>query len=109
MTWTVNSDFKRRPDVVYAHSLSFTIIYIVIHCYFHTPLFTHTLFFTVFTIKHHYTFLHCIFLSTGEEMNFTELLKSFGLDMASVASALGIDIHTLNSMGNDELLLILTQ
>ncbi|KAG0728894.1 Palmitoleoyl-protein carboxylesterase NOTUM [Chionoecetes opilio] len=46
---------------------------------------------------------------TGEEMNFTELLKSFGLDMASVASALGIDIHTLNSMGNDELLLILTQ
>lgn len=42
-------------------------------------------------------------------MNFTELLKSFGLDMASVASALGIDIHTLNSMGNDELLLILTQ
>ncbi|XP_042889545.1 palmitoleoyl-protein carboxylesterase notum1'-like isoform X2 [Penaeus japonicus] len=46
---------------------------------------------------------------TGEEMNFIELLKSFGLDMASVANALGIDIHTLNSMGNDELLLILTQ
>ncbi|KAK4307321.1 hypothetical protein Pmani_020906 [Petrolisthes manimaculis] len=46
---------------------------------------------------------------TGEEMNFTELLKSFGLDMASVASALGIDIHTLNSMSNDELLHILTQ
>ncbi|XP_042202956.1 palmitoleoyl-protein carboxylesterase NOTUM-like isoform X2 [Homarus americanus] len=46
---------------------------------------------------------------TGEEMNFTELLKSFGLDMASVANALGIDIHTLNSMGNNELLLILTQ
>lgn len=48
-------------------------------------------------------------IPAGEEMNFTELLKSFGLDMASVASALGIDIHTLNSMGNDELLLILTQ
>ncbi|XP_063613318.1 palmitoleoyl-protein carboxylesterase NOTUM-like [Penaeus indicus] len=46
---------------------------------------------------------------TGEEMNFIELLKSFGLDMASVANALGIDIHTLNSMANDELLHILTQ
>ncbi|XP_064098722.1 LOW QUALITY PROTEIN: palmitoleoyl-protein carboxylesterase NOTUM-like [Macrobrachium nipponense] len=46
---------------------------------------------------------------TGEEMNFLDLLKSFGLDMASIANALGIDIHTLNSMGNDELLLILTQ
>nr|XP_045589476.1 uncharacterized protein LOC123751432 [Procambarus clarkii] len=46
---------------------------------------------------------------TGEEMNFIELLKSFGLDMSSVANALGIDIHTLNSMGNNELLLILTQ
>lgn len=51
-----------------------------------------------------------IFLSfPGEEMNFIELLKSFGLDMASVANALGIDIHTLNSMANDELLHILTQ
>ncbi|KAK7078088.1 hypothetical protein SK128_017907 [Halocaridina rubra] len=45
---------------------------------------------------------------TGEEMNLIDLLKSFGLDMASVANALGIDIHTLNSMGNDELQLILT-
>lgn len=55
------------------------------------------------------TYPSTLLIPTGEEMNFTELLKSFGLDMASVASALGIDIHTLNSMGNDELLLILTQ
>ncbi|KAI4485879.1 hypothetical protein M0804_006368 [Polistes exclamans] len=46
---------------------------------------------------------------TGEEMDFIELLKSFGLDMMSVANALGIDIQTLNNMGNDELLNLLTQ
>ncbi|XP_053650994.2 palmitoleoyl-protein carboxylesterase NOTUM isoform X1 [Cherax quadricarinatus] len=46
---------------------------------------------------------------TGEEMNFVELLKSFGLDMTSVAKTLGIDIHTLNSMDNSEILRILTQ
>ncbi|XP_066583261.1 palmitoleoyl-protein carboxylesterase NOTUM [Prorops nasuta] len=46
---------------------------------------------------------------TGEEMDFIELLKSFGLDMKSVANALGIDIHTLNSMDHDELLNLLTQ
>lgn len=42
-------------------------------------------------------------------MDFIELLKSFGLDMASVANALGIDIHTLNNMGHAELLNLLTQ
>lgn len=46
---------------------------------------------------------------TGEEMDFIELLKSFGLDMKSVANALGIDIHTLNSMDHNELLNLLTQ
>lgn len=46
---------------------------------------------------------------TGEEMDFIELLKSFGLDMESVAKALGIDIHTLNTMDHVELLNLLTQ
>lgn len=46
---------------------------------------------------------------TGEEMDFIDLLKSFGMDMASVANALGIDIHTLNNMGHTELLNLLTQ
>lgn len=38
-----------------------------------------------------------------------ELLKSFGLDMDSVATALGIDRHTLNNMDHSELLNLLTQ
>lgn len=42
-------------------------------------------------------------------MDFIELLKSFGLDMKSVANALGIDMHTLNSMDHEELLNLLTQ
>ncbi|XP_060524164.1 palmitoleoyl-protein carboxylesterase NOTUM [Cylas formicarius] len=46
---------------------------------------------------------------TGEEMDFIELLKSFGLDMESVASALGIDMDTLNNMDQAELLNMLTQ
>lgn len=46
---------------------------------------------------------------TGEELDFIELLKSFGLDMASVASALGIDMVTLNDMDHDTLLQLLTQ
>ncbi|XP_026671001.1 palmitoleoyl-protein carboxylesterase NOTUM [Ceratina calcarata] len=46
---------------------------------------------------------------TGEEMDFIELLKSFGLDMKSVANALGIDIQTLNTMDHEELLNLLTQ
>ncbi|XP_020292633.1 palmitoleoyl-protein carboxylesterase notum1 isoform X2 [Pseudomyrmex gracilis] len=46
---------------------------------------------------------------TGEEMDLIELLKSFGLEMASVANALGVDIHTLNSMDHDELLTLLTR
>ncbi|KAJ8910753.1 hypothetical protein NQ315_017210 [Exocentrus adspersus] len=46
---------------------------------------------------------------TGEEMDFIELLKSFGLDMESVADALGIDMQTLNNMDHSELLNLLTQ
>ncbi|KAF2904870.1 hypothetical protein ILUMI_01303 [Ignelater luminosus] len=46
---------------------------------------------------------------TGEEMDFIELLKSFGLDMESVADALGIDMATLNNMDHAELLNLLTQ
>lgn len=42
-------------------------------------------------------------------MDFIELLKSFGLDMESVANALGVDINTLNNMGHDQLLKMLTQ
>lgn len=42
-------------------------------------------------------------------MDFLELLKSFGLDMESVANALGIDLITLNSMDQTELLNLLTQ
>lgn len=46
---------------------------------------------------------------TGEEMDFIELLKSFGLDMESVANALGMDMSTLNSMDHADLLSLLTQ
>ncbi|CAG9860709.1 unnamed protein product [Phyllotreta striolata] len=46
---------------------------------------------------------------TGEEMDFIELLKSFGLDMNSVADALGIDLQTLNNMDHADLLNLLTQ
>ena len=44
----------------------------------------------------------------GEEMDFLELLKSFGLDMKSVAKALGIDEATLNNMDKEVLLHLLT-
>ena len=41
-------------------------------------------------------------------MDFLELLKSFGLNMSSVAAALGIDIAALNNMDKDVLLHLLT-
>jgi O-palmitoleoyl-L-serine hydrolase len=41
-------------------------------------------------------------------MDFLELLKSFGLDMGSVASALGIDMAALNNMDQEVLLHLLT-
>lgn len=46
---------------------------------------------------------------TGEEVNFIDMLKSFGLRMDSVAQALGVDLHTLNNMEHTELLDLLTQ
>ncbi|XP_058463036.1 palmitoleoyl-protein carboxylesterase NOTUM [Malaya genurostris] len=46
---------------------------------------------------------------TGEEMKFLELLASFGLDMEAVATALGVDMQTLNNMDHAELVNLLTQ
>ncbi|EDS28214.1 notum [Culex quinquefasciatus] len=46
---------------------------------------------------------------TGEEMKFLELLASFGLDMDAVATALGVDMQTLNNMDHAELVNLLTQ
>jgi O-palmitoleoyl-L-serine hydrolase len=46
---------------------------------------------------------------SGEELDFIELLKSFGLDMSSMAQALGIDVDTLQNMEHKELLNLLTQ
>ncbi|XP_058123090.1 palmitoleoyl-protein carboxylesterase NOTUM [Anopheles ziemanni] len=46
---------------------------------------------------------------TGEEMKFLELLASFGLDMDAVATALGVDMQTLNNMDRAELVNLLTQ
>ena len=45
---------------------------------------------------------------SGQEIDFLTLLKSFGLDMGSVAKALGVDIATLNSMDREILLHLLT-
>lgn len=46
---------------------------------------------------------------TGEEMRFLELLASFGLDIEAVATALGVDMQTLNNMDRTELVNLLTQ
>lgn len=46
---------------------------------------------------------------TGEEMRFLELLASFGLDIEAVATALGVDMQTLNNMEHAELVNLLTQ
>jgi hypothetical protein len=71
-----------------------------------------------FTGMFHFCSLHplkgifnliCQLFFPGEEMDFIQLLKSFGLDMSSVANALGIDMHTLNNMDHDVLLHLLTQ
>lgn len=45
---------------------------------------------------------------TGEEVRFLELLSSFGLDIERVATALGIDMQTLNNMDRAELVSLLT-
>ncbi|XP_065215389.1 palmitoleoyl-protein carboxylesterase NOTUM [Planococcus citri] len=46
---------------------------------------------------------------TGKKLDLVELLKSFGLDMTNAATELGVDIHTLNNMGQRELISLLTQ
>ena len=46
---------------------------------------------------------------TGEEMKFLELLTSFGLDMDAVATALGVDMQTLNNMDHMELVNLFTE
>ncbi|CAN7999438.1 unnamed protein product, partial [Ixodes hexagonus] len=46
---------------------------------------------------------------TGQEVDFLDLLRSFGLDMAAVASALGVDQKALGAMDHDTLLQLLTQ
>ncbi len=45
---------------------------------------------------------------TGQEADFLSLLESFGLDMGSVARALGVDLATLGAMDREELLHMLT-
>lgn len=45
---------------------------------------------------------------TGEEIKFLELLTSFGLDMDTVAQALGMPLHTLSLMDNRELFKLFT-
>lgn len=42
-------------------------------------------------------------------MDFLDLLRSFGLDMAAVALAMGVDEKTLGAMDHDTLLQLLTQ
>lgn len=42
-------------------------------------------------------------------MRFLELLSSFGLDIEAVATALGVDMQTLNNMDHTELVNLLTQ
>lgn len=46
---------------------------------------------------------------TGEEMKFLELLTSFGLDIYTVAQALGVDMQTLNNMDHKELIKLFTE
>ncbi|XP_074662376.1 palmitoleoyl-protein carboxylesterase notum1-like [Tubulanus polymorphus] len=46
---------------------------------------------------------------TGEEMDFIDLLMQFGLDLSSIANALGMDLQTLMSMDHDVLLQMLIQ
>lgn len=46
---------------------------------------------------------------TGEEMDFIDLLMQFGLDVGSIANALGMDLATLQKMDHDSLLQMLMQ
>ena len=46
---------------------------------------------------------------TGQEMDFIDLLLQFGLDLSSIANALDMDLHTLQTMDHDHLLQLLIQ
>ena len=46
---------------------------------------------------------------TGEEMDFIDLLLQFGLDLTSIANALGMDLPTLQTMDHDMLLKLMVQ
>ncbi|RWS28763.1 palmitoleoyl-protein carboxylesterase NOTUM-like protein [Leptotrombidium deliense] len=46
---------------------------------------------------------------TGEEVDFKELLRSFGFDMSSVANAFGVDEKSLHEMDQETLFQLLTQ
>lgn len=46
---------------------------------------------------------------TGEEIDFIELLESFGVNIPNLSSELGIDMESLVHMDQEELLNLLTQ
>lgn len=46
---------------------------------------------------------------TGEDMDFIDLLMQFGLDLSSIADALGMDMQTLQSMDHNLLMQLLAQ
>lgn len=48
-------------------------------------------------------------LCTGEEVDFIELLQSFGVSIPSLSTELGIDMESLVHMDQEELLNLLTQ
>ena len=45
---------------------------------------------------------------SGQEIDFLTLLQSFGLNLNSVADALGVDVATLNNKNRDVLFRLLT-
>jgi hypothetical protein len=60
-------------------------------------------------VIHKQCILKLIFFSfAGQDIDFLTLLQSFGLDMSSVAKALGVDINTLNNMDREVLIHLLT-
>lgn len=51
----------------------------------------------------------CIMRVTGEEVDFIELLQSFGVNIRNLSTELGIDVESLIHMDQEELLNLLTQ
>lgn len=50
-----------------------------------------------------------VLVVTGEEVDFVELLESFGVNIPNLSSELGIDIESLTHMDRGVLLSMLTQ